>query len=92
MIEYGSSAKPEPIKVGDTFRIFANLSGDFAYEYKLGRPFKSTDPELRLKGGEEREATQVGKFPFRCFINGKELPNADGSPGLEGELEVLPGP
>jgi hypothetical protein len=93
MIVYGDPLKPEKVKVGETFRVFAALPGKFEYEYTAGRPFKSTDPgELRHKGGEEREATRVGKFPFRCFIDGTEFKNSDGTVALDGEIEVEPGP
>jgi hypothetical protein len=93
MVVYGDLPKTETVKVGDTFRIFAALPGKFEYEYTAGRPFKSTDPgDLRHKGGEEREATREGKFPFRCFIDNVEFKNSDGSVALAGEIEVEPGP
>ena len=93
MIVYGAPPKTEPVKLGDTFRVFVNLPGKFEYEYTAGRPFKSTDPSnFRHKGGEEREATRVGKFPFRCFVDDREVPNEDGSLSLAGAVEVEPAP
>jgi hypothetical protein len=47
---------------------------------------------MRHRGGEEREATRVGVFPFRCFIDNVSFTNSDGSTALAGELEVIPGP
>jgi hypothetical protein len=93
MIVYGEQPARVAIKVGDTFRVFAALPGKFEYEYTHERPFKSTDPpEMRHRGGEEREATRVGVFPFRCFIDNVSFTNSDGSTALAGELEVIPGP
>ena len=92
MVTYGGEPTKAKMNVGDTFRIFTNLPGKFEYQYTAGSPFRSTDPgDMPRQGGEEREATLEGKFPFRCFIDGKEFKNADGSPALAGLLEVPEG-
>lgn len=92
LVTYGGKPAIGKMNVGDTFRIFTNLPGKFEFEYTKGHPFRSTDPgTMRRQGGEEREVTLEGTFPFRCFLDGKEFKNADGSPALAGHLEVPEG-
>lgn len=78
------AANTRTVRVGDTFRIFYPGSG-FTFVYTSGFPFETTDTlDVHRPGGEEREATKVGQFPFRCFRNGVEIQVA-------GEIIVDPG-
>lgn len=92
MVTYGAQLTSESVKVGDTFRIFTNLPGKFRYRFTNGRPFQSTDPDfVDHQSGEEREATRVGVFPFRCFVNDVEIGASPDGSNLAGEIVVTEG-
>ena len=90
-IEYGPVPTKVTVKKGDTFQFITPIPGVFRFRYTAGRPYQSGMPLLvDHPGGDEREATIVGVFPFRCTINGNPFEGSDGS--IEGVLEVEPNP